>query len=577
MDFFEAAWESLMRSMDAGTVAGDTGWGFRFVGLLVTIAGIFIFSTLIGILSSGIESKLEELRKGRSQVLEADHTVILNWSPSVFDIIAELVVANKSRHKPRIVVMADMDKVEMEDEIAAKVANLGNTRIICRHGDPTDLYDLALVSPQTARSIIVLSPEAAEDSADDADSRVIKTVLALVHDPRRRPERYRIAAEIRHAQSAEIARVVGGGEVQLVLADDLIARIVVHSSRQSGLSAVYSELFDFDGCEIYTAEQPDLAGNLFGDALMAYESSTLIGLCAPDGAVVLNPPMNTVIPPGCKAILIAEDDAAIAISTANISVDAAAIRLAAPRPEQPERTLILGWNRRAPVIAYELSRYVAPGSVLTIAADAPGLDEAVAGLRIASGNLAVEYGRIDTTSRDALAGLDIPGYDHVLVLGYSDTLPAQATDTRTLVTLLHLRRIADEAGIHINVVSEMVDVRNRELAEVTRADDFVVSNKLVSLMLAQASENDSLAAIFDELLDEEGSEIYMRPAADYADLSVPLNFYTLTESARERGEVALGYHRPRPGAKAGGIVVNPLKSEALDYLPGDRLIVLARD
>jgi voltage-gated potassium channel Kch len=28
----------------------------------------------------------------------------------------------------------------------------------------------------------------------------------------------------------------------------------------------------------------------------------------------------------------------------------------------------------------------------------------------------------------------------------------------------------------------MIDVRNRELAEVSRADDFVVSNKLVSLM-----------------------------------------------------------------------------------------------
>ena len=71
----------------------------------------------------------------------------------------------------------------------------------------------------------------------------------------------------------------------------------------------------------------------------------------------------------------------------------------------------------------------------------------------------------------------------------------QPADTRTLVTLLHLRKIAEDAGKHINVVSEMIDVRNRELAEVTRADDFVVSNKLVSLMLAQASENEHLAAI----------------------------------------------------------------------------------
>jgi voltage-gated potassium channel Kch len=251
------------------------------------------------------------------------------------------------------------------------------------------------------------------------------------------------------------------------------------------------------------------------------------------------------------------------------------LRASHERPPQPERVLLLGWNRRAPIIAYELSRYVAPGSVLTIAADTPDLDAVVANLSVASANLSVQYGRIDTTSRAALTALDIPTYDHVLVLGYSDLLGAQPTDTRTLVTLLHLRQIADASGVHVKVVSEMVDVRNRELAEVTRADDFVVSNKLVSLMLAQASENDSLAAIFDDLLDEAGSEIYMRAVEDYVALGTPVNFYTVTEAARRRGEVAMGFHRPRPGAPANGIVVNPAKATALDFAAGDRLIVLA--
>jgi voltage-gated potassium channel Kch len=575
VDFLEGMWEALMRSMDAGTVAGDTGFGFRLVGLAVTLAGIFIFSTLIGVLSSGIESKLDELRKGRSTVLEQDHTVILNWSASIFDVVAELVVANKSRRKPRIVIMSTRDKVEMEDEIASKIADLGNTRVICRHGDPTDIADLGLVSPQDARSIIVLSPAEAEPS--EADSQVIKTILALVHDPKRRPAPYRIAAEIRDARSAEVARVVGGQEAQLVLADDLIARIVVHSSRQSGLSAVYSELLDFDGCEIYTLSQPGLEGRSFGEGLMAYEASTLIGLVSPEGQVHLNPPMETIIAPGSRAILIAEDDAAIRIADPAAAIDGTALRQAQPRPPRPERVLLLGWNRRAPIIAYELSRYVAEGSVLTIAADTPDLDDVVANLSVASANLSVQYGRIDTTSRAALEALDIPAYDHVLVLGYSDLLGAQPTDTKTLVTLLHLRQIADVAGVHVKVVSEMVDVRNRELAEVTRADDFVVSNKLVSLMLAQASENDSLAAIFDDLLDEEGSEIYMRPMDDYVALGLPVNFYTVTEAARLRGEVAMGYHRPRPGAKANGILVNPAKAAPVEFAPGDRLIVLARD
>jgi voltage-gated potassium channel Kch len=577
MSFGEAAWEALMRTLDSGTMGGDTGWGFRAVMLVVTLGGIFIVSALIGVLSSGIEGKLDQLRKGRSEVIERDHTIILNWSASIFDIIAELTIANQSRRRPRIVILADKDKVEMEDEIAAKVPSLKNTRIICRSGDPTDLGDLSIAAPQSSRSIIVLSPE-----ADDPDSRVIKTVLALVNDPRRRTAKYQIAAEIRDSKNADLARIVGGDEVQLVLADELIARIVVHSSRQSGLSAVYSELLDFDGCEIYTADQPAIAGSSFGDALMAYDECTLIGVTDPSGKVFLNPPMETQIRPGMKAILIAEDDATIKVTANPLNVDHTAIALAR-RPERvAERTLMLGWNRRGPMIAFELSRYVAPGSVLTIAADTPELQADVGALMVSGSNLQVEYGIVDTASRAALDSLNIPSYDHVLVLGYSDHMDAQATDTRTLVTLLQLRKIAEAAGSRINVVSEMIDVRNRELAEVTRADDFVVSNKLVSLMLAQASENENIGAIFADLLDEQGSEIYMRPAEAYLELNHPMSFYTVTEACRRRGEVAMGYVK-RAAASAddprnlGGVVVNPKKSDTITFETGDRLVVLARD
>ncbi|MCJ9670792.1 MULTISPECIES: CASTOR/POLLUX-related putative ion channel [unclassified Neorhizobium] len=576
LGFVEGTWESLMRTFDAGTMGADQGWSFRIIMLLVTIAGIFVFSALIGVISSGLEDKLDDLRKGRSRVLETEHTIILNWSPSIFDVISELVIANQSRRNPRIVIMANKDKVEMEDEIATKVVDRKNTKIICRSGDPTDLYDLGIVNPQTSRSIIVLSPE-----GEDADPQVIKTVLALVNDPNRRTEKYMIAAEIRDADNAEVARIVGGSEMQLVLADDLIARIVVHTSRQAGLSAVYSELLDFDGCEIYTLEQPDLVGKSFGNAVLAYDKSTLIGLCDKDGAIHLNPNPNQVIAAGDRAVIIAEDDDSIKTWSGDMGIDKNAIKAIVKRAKTAERTLILGWNRRGPIIATELARYVAPGSRLTIAADTPEFEGEVASLNLDRSVLAVDHRVIDTSSRPALDALDIPSYDHVLVLGYSDSMMAQSADTRTLITLLQLRKIGETAGKHVSVVSEMIDVRNRELAEVTRAEDFVVSNKLVSLMLAQASENESMAAIFEELLDEAGSEIYMRPMSDYVDISKPVNFFTIALAALRRGEIAIGHRRQRPGAadvrNLGGVVVNPPRAEMTSYADSDMLIVLAAD
>jgi len=577
MSFIEGTWASLMRTLDSGTMGGDNGWGFRIVMLLVTLAGIFVVSALIGVLSTGLEGKLDELRKGRSRVLEKDHTIIFNWSPSIFDVISELVIANESRKRPRIVVMSDKDKIEMEDEIADKVPNTKNTRIICRSGDPTDLFDINIVNPQDARSIIILSPE-----GDDPDSCVIKTILAVVNDPGRREERYLIAAEIRDEPNAEVARVVGGSEVQLVLADDLLSRIVAQSMRQPGLSAVYTELLDFDGCEIYTTDQPELVGKTFGEAIFSYETSTLIGVCDADGVVSLNPPMDTMIAEGMKLIVIAEDDDEIEVkerSTATTSVGPPA---PAASVAPSERTLMLGWNRRAPMIALELSRYVAPGSLLTIAADTPDLEAEFEALVLAGDNLRVDIKRIDTSRRGEIETLDPTSYDHVLVLGYSDIMAAQPADTRTLVTLLHLRRIGEDSHKAINVVSEMIDVRNRELAEVAKIDDFVVSNKLVSLMLAQASENEHLEEIFRDLLDEEGSEICLRPASDYVPLGETLSFYEVTEAARQRGEVAIGHHIPASASaddarRMGGIVINVSKAEPLTYSANDRIIVLARE
>jgi voltage-gated potassium channel Kch len=574
ISFIESLWASLMRAMDSGTVAGDAGWGFRIVMLLVTLAGIFIVSALIGVLNTGLDSKLEELSKGKSKVLEKNHTIIFNWSESIFDVIREIVIANESSSKPRIVIMADMDKVAMEEEIADKIKDLKNTHVICRSGDPTVLFDIGLVSPETCRSVIIMSPE-----TDDADSQVIKTILALVNDPDRRSDKFQIAAELREAESVDLARVVGGDEVQIVLADDLIARVMVQSTREPGLSAVFVELLDFDGCEIYVVEQPELAGKSFGEAVMAYDTSSVIGVCSPEGVVSLNPPSNLPITEDMSIVLIAEDDSTILLDGKAKNVAIPSSGKAAAVPPKPERTLILGWNRRAPIIASELSRYVGPGSLLTIAADVPDIEQAVADIVLDNKNLKIELKKVNTGRWADISSLDPLAYDQILVLAHNEHMSAQAADTRTLVSLLHLRKMKESDDRDISIVSEMVDVRNRTLASVTNVNDFVVSNKLVSLMLAQASENEHLEAIFKDLLDDGGSEISLRPAKNYVTLGQVTTYQEAVQAALAQGEVAIGHHiltgTNAEGNGQSGIIINPIKSTTVRYSAGDRIIVLA--
>ena len=574
MGFVEGFWQSLMRTLDPGTMGDDQGWAFRLLMLAVTLTGVLIVAALVGVIITGLVGKLEQLRKGRSRVLEQNHTIIFNWSETIFDVVAQLVIANESRWRPRIVIMADRDKVDMEDEIAAKVPDRRNTRIICRSGDPTDLYDIGIVNPQTCRSVVVLSPE-----EPDADACVIKTILALVTDPRRRKRPYRIGAEIRDPRNAEAARAVGGSEVQLVLADDLISKIVVRSTRQPGLSAVYTDLLDFEGCEVYAVKQQELEGMTFGEALLQYEDSCVIGLADAAGKVTLNPSMERSIAAEDKILLIARDDDRIHMSQPPDFGPVVAVRAAAAPGAQPERTLLIGWNRRAPLIIRELARYVAPGSSVTVAADTSNLETQIAKLDATAKTLDLELKRIDTCRLTELEELDPVSYDHVLLLGYTETMSHQAADTRTLVTLLHLRAIREAANGDVEVVSEINDVRNVALAELSRVDDFVVSNKLVSLILTQASENEYFEQIFRDLLNEQGSEIALRPAADYVPLGEELSFYEIVRTASARSETAIGHYLAagdRDGGRS-GVVLNPTKSERTAYREGDRLILLSRN
>ncbi|MEW5939777.1 MAG: NAD-binding protein [Chloroflexota bacterium] len=571
---FEAMWLSLMRTLDAGTMGGDAGWGFRFLMLLVTIGGIFIVSALIGVLNNGLEDKLGQLRKGRSRVLEQDHTVILGWSPQIFTIVSELVESNTNRKQGAvIVVMAEHDKVEMEDAIAERIPDTKNTRVICRSGSPIDLTDIEIVSPHAARSIVLL-PE-----GDDPDTHIIKSVLALANNPNRREEPYHIVTQIRDPKNMDVLRMIGKRDVvQAVETNDLIARVVAQTSRQSGLSVVYTELMNFGGDEIYFKPEPALTGKTYGDALLAYEDSAVMGLRRADGTAFINPPMETDLRDGDCLIAISADDDTIRLAPQAGEVLSDLIQPNGKRAKPaPEKCLILGWNRSGVTIIRELDNYVAKGSLVTVVADLPDLDKQIReqAAKLANQQVTVEEG--DTTDRALLESLQAPDYDHVIALAYSH-LPPQEADAKTLVTLLHLRDMAEKDDTPFSIVSEMLDLRNRELAEAAQVDDFIVSEHLVSLMMAQLSENRDLLPVFADIFDPEGAEIYLKPIGEYVQTGQPVNFYTVVESARRRNETAIGYRllsESHDANKSYGVHTNPKKSARVAFAPEDRVIVIS--
>lgn len=575
LTFSEAFWRSLLRTLDAGTMGADTGQGFRLVMfLLPTLGGLFIISTLIGVLANGIQNKLEDLRKGRSRVIENGHYVILGWSEQIYTIISEMMIANQSKSRSTIVILADRDKVEMEDSIRHLVGHSRRTKVVCRSGNPIELSDLGIASLETSKAIIVLSPD-----DENPDSEVIKIVLAIIRNANNRATPFHVVAELRDEKNMEAAQLIGKGEVEWVLVGDFIARIIAQTCHQSGLSVIYTELLDFEGDEMYMFSDPALVGKTIGETLNLFEKNAVFGYKSKDGIALLNPPVNTKIQPGDQLVVIAEDDLQIFMD-GEPAIQNDLIVKAKPAKVTPEKTLILGWNWRASRIIRELDNYVPPNSKILAMADIEDFEQVARSCCPKIKNQTISFIKGDTCDRKTLDNLEITKYNHIIILAYCDRMDFQKADSFTLITLLHLRDIVDQKNGKCTIVSEMLDIRNRNLAEITRADDFIVSDKLVSLLMTQIAENKSLSAVFADIFNAEGSEVYLKPAGQYVQLGTPVNFYTVVESARQRNELAVGYrvaalaHEPE---KMYGVVLNPQKTKAVIFTEKDKIVVAAEE
>lgn len=575
-----AIWKSFTLSLDAGNLAGVEGSvGLICITALVTLCGIFITSTLIGIINSGLSNRLEELRRGSANILENNHTVILGFNESVFSILSELQIANENKRKACVVLLGQTDKQTMEEYIARRVPQSKATRIICRRGDPASTYDLAHCSIETCKSIIINESD---------DTQVIRTLLAVgnylgsdeIRNEYPASQDINIAASINELENVNVARIAGQNFAEVLYFNQFISRIMAHVCYQPGLSSVYLDLFDFSGDEIYVECFPQLGGMTFHDAELAFHKSTIIGIKRND-TFKLNPDPALVLDKNDCLILISSDDGVshpdeMASEMQYDFIDLGTNRY---RMKSAEKLLILGSNSLLFEILNELNVILPKGSKVTLASERNDIIDAVEKSAHILGNLELDIKRTHINNRDILESLLNMGFNHLLVL--SDTrLPAEQEDAKTLAILLHIRDLARRHDLQFGITSEMLDIQNQELAQGTNVTDFVISKNIASLIMTQISENRLLAKIFCDLLDSDGSEIYLKPASHYIHTGQKVNLFTVAHAVSLKKEVFIGYKKiiTKPdGQISPSIVINPDKRSELCFSDQDWLIVLAED
>jgi hypothetical protein len=565
--WLEDFWQSLLRVLDTGTMAADVGWGRRLLALVITLFGVLVAGTLIGVIASGVEQRIDRMRTGRSVVIESDHLVVLGASERIPVLTQQLVLANESRRDSAIVFLADRDPTELNDAVGRIVADRLGSRLVFRSGDPRSPSDQQLVRLGRARSIIVLAAD------DGTDSRAVKTVLAVgavLGGFGTVP----IVVELHEQSVADNLLEACGGAVHPIIAAQAAARSAAFALRQRGLSQVIGELFDYRGADIHVRVDDDLAGRTFAEVIGRYAKARPIGRMRPDDTVELDPAPEVRFEAGDRLVLVADDARRLELATVPLPALPPTGERGSATVEADigdERLLVIGWNRLGAELLAYWHTFAPADATVEIAYDPRLVDEDEFDIP------QMDMARVVKTPAAKVAELgDLahrePRPTTVIVLAYSDRLSITDADSRTLLDLMVLqRRLAAGEGAPPRVVVELLDVDNLDLARVSGADDYLVSQAIGSQFIAQLAEQPERRAVYRQLYAAGGSSIRL-VSAERLGLVGAVSTTDVVATAYRAGVLALGWRRS--SARGGELTLNPHESEHVVLAADDEIVVV---
>ena len=591
----QQVWVIFLQLTDPGNMSqdNDSPTIVKTAAVVAGLTGVVIFSALIALLTTALDQAIAHLKRGHSQVLEEGHSLVLGWSPRVIEILRELVEANESEADPVVVILSEQSKEDMDEYLRTNFTDRRNTRLVTRSGATASVQALTRVSAGDAKSAIVLAacnPAASLQIKLASDAMVIKTVLALESRMEDR-EDFTIVAEVFTDRNRQVVKDIAPESVSVIDAEEILAKIMVQTSRTSGLAVVYSELFSFEGCEMYFHNDPRWKGVRFDRLQYHFPDGVPIGIRNAEGEIVIRPGLDVVLDEDDEVLIIAEDDSTIEYRPQPVMIPKARNVPDRRIQQRIERQLLLGWSYKAPIIIQEYADYVLEGSEVDVMVKdpPPKLQETIQELDGKSENVRVRLIDQDPLVCEDLEAMNPFSYNNVIILPQKPTMDIdlERIDSETIVVLLHLRKLLKElrdtgSEVETKLITEVLDSSNRELVSHAGVNDFIISNRMVSMIFAQISEEADIQRVYDNLFAEEGSEIYVKPTSLYFDeLPVTCRFGDLMRVAQKRDEeICIGFKLKaleNDGEANYSVKLIPPKDEEVTLGEGDGLVVVSED
>ena len=520
-------------------------------------------------------------------MIEKGHTLILGWNERIVDVIRELIIANKSEKSASVVILALNNKEEMDDLISNRLPDTKTTKIIVTTGDYANINELNRVNISEARSVILLANCSESSGMNDklnSDILSIKTIMAIIAC-QKGENKLPIIAEVFTEEKRELISFFKDENIIALDSWDIMGKLLTQTSLSSGLEMVYNEILSFAGCEVYFYET-DWNGVSFSKLPFHFADGIPLGVYSENDGLRLKPSDDYILTIKDSLVILADDDSTIHFQSSPIltPVD---LTISGKKLEQKSKDiLILGWHTVGEIFIRESHDYLTKGTNVDILFNNP-TEELIAKVREMKNvykNFEITLRDIDPLKLENLQSINPFQYDNIIILSQNLTeLNADKIDSETLIILLLLRNIKQENGIEVTtkIITQILNSDNQEIISQTDVDDFIISNKLITMILAQLSEEPKVKILYDDLFSEDGSEIYVKPAGLYfSKLPQTLRFGDLIGLAAKRDEVCLGIRKGNESQDSSsnfGVRLNLPKDENLIIQAEDYLVVLSAD
>ncbi len=587
--FFTAVYHTFTMILDAGCIesvitdlSGANLFLIIFCLVVIVVCMITFTGALIGYATNVVSNLIENANANSIKLRISGHVAVLGWNTRASEIINDLLYC---RTWQKVVVLSEGNREAILDEINERLADTierenaaleesvrqmprlkkffymhkhklrNNVAVVVREGDVFSAVHLNNIQLNKAKSIIILGKDlrsairegaSSDEETEKGDNRTVKTLIQVVDIASNvlSADNQKVVVEIENEWTGDLVDKIIRAKLNLdkcrvvpFRVHTVMGQLLSQFSLMPELNKVYSSLFSNKGTSFFARSQARPASDIdFAETYLNTHRRALPLLFIKDEMT--------------------REDFFYYMADSDKDIDIASDRAMGTCPVGlnkdywlPEKhVLILGSNSKISNVMDGYENFCSewtnekhPQIVHVTVVD----DEE----KLQRENFYSRYKFVENCvpariiERDKIADIikdfvyEHPDNSSILILS-DDTVPDDDIDAKMMTFLIYAKDVINRARVNkrnvnfnVDIIAEVMDPRHVDLVRSYDVDNVVISNRYISKMVTQISEDFARYNLYADIMDYDdmetavydGIEIYIKKAGEYFSELPPKN------------------------------------------------------